>query len=269
LLSEETVLELCDATIVKNGTPILDRVTLTIRSGEHTAIVGPNGAGKSVLIKLLIHQEYPFAADSDIPAVRVFGSDRWNVFELRSRLGIVSADLHHRFVSGNSAGQIRGDAVVLSGIFATQGFLKPEAITDELRQRAAAALARMEASHLAGKMMDEMSTGEARRVLIARALVTNPRALVLDEPTTGLDVVARHRFLELIRKIAAAGTTLILVTHHVEEIIQEVEKVVFLQRGRVSRTGSKRTMLTDECLSELFGAPIRVTESGGRYHLTT
>jgi len=102
-------------------------------------------------------------------------------------------------------------------------------------------------------------------VLIARALVTAPRALVLDEPTTGLDLIARHRFLELVRRIAQSGPTLLLVTHHVEEIIPEVERVVLLRQGRVAADGRKETTLTSARLSEVFGAPVSLRREDGYY----
>ncbi len=260
----EAVLELCDATVVKNGVRVLDGLTLAIRSGEHTAILGPNGAGKTALINVLTHDDHALAREG--PPVRVFGCDRWNVSELRSQLGIVSADLHHQFVNGNCAGRILGVDAVVSGFFATRGFLGGLPVTQEMRQRAAATLAGLEAAHLAHKLLNEMSTGEARRVLIARALVTEPRALVLDEPTAGLDVVARHRFLALVRNIAQQGTTIMLVTHHVEEIVPEVERVVLLLRGRIVDLGPKASMLTPERLSLLFEAPIAVREFDGYYY---
>jgi iron complex transport system ATP-binding protein len=245
----------------------LDGLSLTIRPGEHTAIVGPNGSGKSTLINVLTREEYPLAHETGIPPVRIFGSDTWNVFELRSALGIVSADLHQRFVEGHSAGRIRGEDAVLSGFFATRGFLLYATVTDEMRRRAMTALERLEATHLAGKMLNEMSTGEARRVLIARALVAEPRALVLDEPSAGLDVVARQRFLQIVGRLASQGTTLILVTHHVEEILPVVDRVVLLKSGRVARDGSKRDVLTAAHLSAVFGAPVVVREVGGHYYL--
>ncbi len=264
-MTREPALELIDATVVKGGAPILDGLTLTIRVGEHTALVGPNGAGKSTLVQLLTHHERALARSEDDPSVRVFGSPRWDVFELRSQLGIVSASAHQQFVAGNSAGSLTGAAVVLSAFFATHGFIRPDRITPAMRERTAHALERMEVGHLASRMMNEMSTGEARRVLIARALVTLPRALVLDEPTEGLDLVARHRFLDAINRVAIEGTTLIVVTHHVEEIVPAVERVVLLKRGRVAFDGPKPQMLTAERLSEVFGARVEVSEFGGRY----
>src|SRR6202035_2203306 len=135
-------------------------------------------------------------------------------------------------VLGNNEGRVTAEAAVLSGFLATQGILRYAAITEEMRRRAAESLARMGASHLAKRRLDEMSTGEARRVILARALVTAPRALILDEPTTGLDVGARHAFMERVRQIARDGTTIILVTHHIEEIVPEIGHVILLKAGR-------------------------------------
>jgi iron complex transport system ATP-binding protein len=265
-MTDQRVLELVDATVMKGGQRALDKLTLTIRTGEHTAIVGPNGSGKSTLINVLTRDEYPMTRPDGGPPVRIFGSDRWDVFELRSQLGIVSADLHQRFVEGHSAGRITGEDAVVSGFFATRGFLLYSTVTEEMRQRAAAALGRMEATHLAGKALNQMSTGEARRVLIARALVTNPRALVLDEPAAGLDLVARQRFMELIGRLAQDGTTLILVTHHVEEIMPIVDRVVLLKAGRALFDGPKQLALTAPHLTSVFGAPIAVERSAGHYY---
>jgi iron complex transport system ATP-binding protein len=114
--------------------------------------------------------------------------------------------------------------------------------------------------------MDEVSSGEARRVLLARALVTAPRALVLDEPTTGLDLAARHDFMERVRTIAREGTTLILITHHIDEIIPEVERVILLREGRIAGAGAKRSMLTADRVSELFNAPIAIEENDGYFY---
>ena len=266
MVTSDAILELNGATVMKGDVRALDGVTLTIRRGEHTAILGPNGAGKTTLMNLLTREDYALPRpDGDAP-VRIFGQATWDVFELRCRLGIVTGDLHQRFVEGHSVGRITGEDAVLSGFFATRGFLLYATVTDAMRRRAADALARLDASALAGKTLDDMSTGEARRVLIARALVTSPEALVLDEPAAGLDLVARHRFMEMIGAIAAAGTTIVLVTHHVEEILPAVEQVVLLQRGRVAVAGAKRAVLSAAHLSTVFGAPMTVEETGGYYY---
>jgi len=261
---QEPVLELINASVKKGDSLVLNGLSLTIRSGEHTAILGPNGAGKSVLLRLLTHDDRALEFDNQ-PAVRVFGDDNWNVFELRSQLGIVSADLHQRFVGGNSEGRITGEAAVLSGFLASQGVLRYGTVTDAMADKARESLARMGAAHLAARRMNEMSSGEARRILLARALVTSPRALILDEPTTGLDIVARQQFMKLVGQIARDGTTIILITHHVEEIIPEIGRVIFIKKGRTAGDGPTNMMMTGPNLAELFGGPVEVEESGGYY----
>jgi iron complex transport system ATP-binding protein len=249
------------ANLVKNGHPILRDITLQIYEGRHTAILGPNGSGKSSLIKLITSHHYPLARADGRPTVELFGRDRWNVFDLRTLLGIVSSDMHTSFVGG---GVLALDAVV-SGFFASHGLARNHEVTADMVRSARESLELMEASHLAETRMDRMSTGEARRVLIARALAPDPRALLLDEPTAGLDLVARRRFLETLREVARRGKTILLVTHHVEEIIPEVEHVVLLKEGRVFAEGPKEQMLSEGVLSSLYGTSIDV-RAGGCYY---
>ena len=261
------LVELCDATVVLGGARVLHRLTLSIPLGEHTAILGPNGAGKSTFIKLLTLQQYPLPAVNGTPPIRVMGRELWDVFALRAQMGIVSPDLHDRFVHGNSSGTISGLEAVVSGFFASQGVFAHQQVTGAMRQAAADALARVGATHLGAATLDTMSTGEARRVLIARALVHKPRALVLDEPTRGLDLVARHEFLERIRAVAQQGTTILLVTHHVDEIIPEIGRVILLRHGRVAADGAKAAVLTAAELGRTFDATLAVEQAGGYYHV--
>ncbi len=267
-MGRRPILELVDATVVKGDRRALDGVTLTIREGEHTAIVGPNGAGKSVLVGVLTHHERALAASNGVPPVRVFGDDNWNVSELRAQLGIVSAGLHHRFVKGNSEGRITAEAAVISAFFVSDGILRYGTVTTQMRAAAADALETAGAAHLAKRTLDEISSGEARRVLLARVLVTNPRALVLDEPTSGLDIGARHDFMERVRATASDGRTLILISHYIEEIVPEIDRVILLREGRIVADGRKREVLTGERLGHLFGLPLVVSEAGGYYSTT-
>jgi iron complex transport system ATP-binding protein len=259
------ILELTDATVLKDDRAVLDGISLSIREGEHVAILGPNGAGKSLLVSLLTHYERPLARADGTAAVRVFGESNWNVSELRSQLGIISSDLHLHFVAGNNEGRITGEAAVLSAFLASHGILRYGTITDDMRARTSAALEIVGAAHLASRWMDRMSSGEARRVMLARVLVTAPRALVLDEPTTGLDLAARHGFMERVRLIARQGTTILLITHHLEEIIPEIGRVVLLRAGRIIGDGPKDAILTAEQLGEVFGVPVAVERADG-YH---
>ena len=247
---------------------MLDSLTLTISRGEHVAIVGPNGAGKSSLIRLLTLEDYPLAAaDGGEPPLQLFGQARWDAAELRSRMGIVSADVHDRFTDGPWVAQVPGLDVVLSGFFASRGVFKHHDVTEAMRERARDALIRVGALHLAAARLDRLSTGEARRVLIARALVHAPEALVLDEPTTGLDVVARHRFMEQVRHVAREGTTVLLVTQHIDEIFPEIRRVVVLREGRIIGDGPKDEVLRGAALATAFGGPLRVTCEDGYYYV--
>lgn len=256
-----SLLTINKATVVRGGRRLLDNLSLEIAHGQHTAILGPNGSGKSTLIKLITRQIYPLARPDGVPVVTIFGQARWDVFQLRTRLGIVSADLQQAF-TGDTAW--RGLEVVLSGFFAGHGLARHHAVTPKMREQAEDALALLEATPLAQKPLAQMSTGEARRILIARALAPNPEALILDEPTAGLDLVARRRFAETLRQVARRGTTVILVTHHVEEILPEINRVVLLREGRVFRDGAKPEVLTSGALSAAFGAP--VTVHSGTYY---
>jgi iron complex transport system ATP-binding protein len=251
--------------VVKNHTRVLDRINLTIREGEHTAILGPNGAGKSSLIRLIAHQDYPLALPDGRPPLAILGQELWNVAELRSQLGIVSADLQHSILAGTLPGRTRGLDAVLAGFFASYGLFRHHHLTPAMEARGRQALARMEASHLAEAFIEAMSPGEVRRIMIARALVPDPRALLLDEPTTGLDLMARHRFLHTLQNLARHGKTIILVTHHIEEIFPEISRVVLLRHGRVLLAGPKTEVLTSAHLSAMFEGPVTVQRINGYY----
>jgi iron complex transport system ATP-binding protein len=254
------LLELNNATVVRSGRRILDGITLEIPLGRHTAIFGPNGSGKSSLIKLITRDLYPLATENGRPPIRILGEERWDVNFLRTKLGIVTRDLEHAFTSGDER---TGYEIVASGFFASHGIFSHHRITPIMERRAMHALSLMEAEHLARKPVQTMSTGEARRILIARALVPDPLALLLDEPTVALDLVARRRFLERVRQIAGEGKPVILVTHHVEEILPEIEHVILLKDGRVFRDGPKSECLTDTVLTELLGSRVTIHEQNG------
>ena len=263
----EPVVELVDATLIRGGARVLDRLTLRIARGEHTAILGPNGAGKSSLIRMLMLEDRPRSAENGTPPLRLFGRESWDLTELRSRLGIVTGDLDAGFGLGTSGGRVRGLDVALSGLLGTHGVFSHHEVTGQMRTQAREALDRVEAPHLADKPLNEMSAGERRRALIARALVTRPDALLLDEPTAALDLVARHEFMEAIRALATEGTTLVVVTHHVEEIIPETRRVVLLREGRIVFDGEPETALSAPMLERVFGASMVVERAGGYYHV--
>jgi iron complex transport system ATP-binding protein len=237
----------------------LNGLTLSIDCGEHVAILGPNGSGKSTLIKTITRECYPLIRSGT--RLRILGRPSWNIFELRKELGVVSHDLMALCTRA-----ITGRELVLSGFFGSIGIWPHHHVTPEMEQTARAAMQRLDALHLADRWMDELSSGEARRLLIARALIHNPSTLLLDEPTTSLDLPALHEVREHLRALAASGVGLLLVTHHLDDIIPEIERVVLLRAGAVFADGPKPEVLTSACLSELYGVPVEVFERGGFYH---
>jgi iron complex transport system ATP-binding protein len=237
----------------------LNGLSLSVRAGEHIAILGPNGSGKSTLIKTITRECYPLIRPET--RLRILGQQNWNIFDLRSHLGVVSNDL-----MAQCTRDITGRELVLSGFFGSVGVWPHQHVTAEMEQSTREAMARLEVTHLAGRWLDELSSGEARRLLIARALIRNPATLLLDEPTTSLDLMALHEVRTRLRVLAGSGVGLLLVTHHLDDIIPEIERVVVLKQGTVVLDGSKVDVLTSDRLSSAFGVPVEVLQRDGFYH---
>jgi iron complex transport system ATP-binding protein len=250
------ILSIENATVYRGETRVFDRLSLEIPSGRSTAILGPNGAGKTTLLQLITRDLYPvWAPDSH---VRLFGEERWNLFDLRRRLGIVSHELllrHQR--------ELLALDVVLSGFHSSIGLWGRGAPDATSLQRARALLERMGIAELEGRAFMAMSAGEQRRCLLARALVGDPPTLLLDEPTVSLDLRAGFELVTILRVLMQEGRTLVLVTHHLDEIPPEIAWIVFLKHGRVLAQGPTDAMLTDAALSDLFEVPLRVLRSDG------
>jgi iron complex transport system ATP-binding protein len=244
-------LELAHVNVARGDRIVLHDVNLSIRAGEHVAILGPNGCGKSTLILTITCQIYPIVQPG--MHVRIFGRDRWDLTQLRQHFGEVCTDL-----PGERTAVTTGLDAVIAGFFSASTLWPNLHVTGEMRTRAAEALARMEASHLASQLVGEMSAGEKRRILIARALVHRPRQLLLDEPSNALDLAAQRELRETLRRLAAEGTGLVLVTHHLSDILPEIERVILMRGGRIVGDGPREALLTAPRLSELFNTPIRI-----------
>jgi iron complex transport system ATP-binding protein len=255
------LIEYQNITVCRGETVALDSITLSIGVGEHVAILGPNGCGKSTLIKTMTRECYP-RLDGPGSWMRILGQDTWNVFDLRAMLGIVSNDLMQ-----SCTREYSGREIVLSGFFSSIGIWPNHHVTAEMERKTDQLLKELEIAHLAHRNVNELSSGEARRILIARALVHEPKALVLDEPTASLDFHAIHELREILRKIAQAGTSIVLVTHHLPDIIPEIDRVILLKGGQVLRDGPKQQVLTSPALSDLFHTPAEVVERGGYYQV--
>ena len=255
------LLEFRNVTVFRGDRKLLDSLEVTLSEGEHIAILGPNGAGKSSFIRTITRELYP-RLDCGEVTFRVRGKDTWDVFDLRSGFGIVSNDLQYTFTRG-----ITGREVVLSGFFSSVGLFN-RAVTPEMEERADEILGFLGIRQLGDRPMNAISSGEARRLLIGRALVHGPATLILDEPTNSLDLSALHTLRQTLRKIARSGTGIVLVTHNLPDIIPEITRVILMKDGRFVRDGPKEDLLTDRNIGDLFGIPVRVNRENGYYYAT-
>jgi len=254
------LLALNHVTVMRGDRTALQDVTLRIEAGEHVCILGPNGCGKSTLIKTITRECYPLANEGS--SISIMGRERWNIFELRSLLGIVSPDL-----LASCTTDATGRDVVLSGFFSSTRIFPHHEPKLEFVERSNAALAQLGIAHLADRPVAHMSSGEAKRTLIARALVHEPETLLFDEPSSALDIGAQMQLRETMRRLAQSGLAILLVTHHVSEIIPEIERVVLLREGCIVADGPKEEILSTERLAELFGVPVQLSRKDGYYHL--
>jgi len=254
------LIDIRNATIWRGETRVFDNLTLTIERHERVAILGPNGSGKTTLLKTINRELYPVKRDGSW--VRILGRERWNVWELRRHIGIVSHDLQQRYRPATTALE-----VVLSGFLASIGVhgILGERISAEEIGAARDILAELGIADLADTPLSSMSTGQQRRCLLGRALVHRPDTLILDEPTAGLDFAASFDYLARIRALARDGRNIIIVTHHLDEIPPEIGRVVVLDRGTIAADGPKESVLAPELLSRVYGTHIAVAEIDGHY----
>jgi iron complex transport system ATP-binding protein len=253
---EEEFLELRHVNVARGERVVLEDVNLRIRAGEHVAILGPNGCGKSTLILTMSCQLYPIVRQG--MRVRIFGRERWDLTELRRHFGVVAPGLMGTELPGEKTATTTGVNAVIAGFFSASTLWPNLHVTEEMRERAVEALERMEALHLAERLVGEMSAGEKRRILIARVLAHRPRQLLLDEPSNALDLAAQRELRETLRRLAGEGTGLVLVTHHLSDILPEIERVILMRGGRIQGDGPREELLTEARLSDLFNTPVRI-----------
>jgi len=252
------IIEIKNATVQKDQYTLLDDISLTINKNEHIAIIGPNGSGKTSLLKLITRDYYPiFNKDS---YVKIFGKTVWDIFELRSHIGIVSDNITKFYNTS-----CYGEETILSGFFSSIGIYSTHKITDKMHTKADELMDFFSISHLKNKKLYQMSSGEMNRFLVARSLVNDPESLLLDEPTSNLDIKAMSIFLSFIRKLANHNKTIIMVTHHIHDIIPEIDRIIMIKNGKIFKDGNKAKLLTGKILSGLFDYKIEIAEKGGFY----
>ncbi len=252
-------LEMRNISVARGEAIVLHDVSLRIGPEEHIAILGPNGCGKSTLMQALTCQLYPLVRDGSY--LRIFGRERWDLTELRQHLGVVAAEL-----PGERTPHTAGRDAVISGFFSSSTLWPNLHVTPQMRQRADEILHLLEAEHLRDKPVGQMSAGEVKRILIGRALVHQPQILLLDEPTNALDLAAQWELRHTLRRLAQQGTGILLITHHLSDILPEIDRVVMMKHGRIVADGRKTELLTAPRLRELFGVNVELAERNGFYH---
>jgi iron complex transport system ATP-binding protein len=248
------LLEFENVHVQRENTMALRGVSFSVDAGEHAAILGPNGSGKSTLIKVITRECYPRFPDAS--RVRIWGREMWGLFDLRALLGIVTNDLVETCTKPYSALE-----TALSGFFGSIGIWPNHHVTPEMEGKAREALKFFDVDHLADHPLTEMSSGEVRRAVFARALVHDPKALLLDEPSNSLDIRAQHEVREAMRKMAQSGVSILLVTHHLPDIIPEMTRVIALKNGSIFLDGAKDDLLTSETMTALFEHEVAIDRS--------
>ena len=243
------LLEIRDAHVVRGGKEILIVDDLCLGVGEKVAVLGPNGSGKSTLIQLLTREVLPLYREE--PPVRFKGEARAVRADVRKSLGVVSSTMQDEITV-----HLPVVEVVEGGCFGTLGLPFHVQSTPITRERAVAAMELLGVNELADRDIMTLSSGQARRVLIARALADDPETLVFDEPCSGLDPEGMHYVRAAMRRLAQVGKGIVLVTHYPEDIIPEIDRVILLQDGEVVADGAKLEMLSSEQMSQLFGVQL-------------
>ena len=266
-------LHLQHVNVARGDNIVLHDINLTINTGEHIAILGPNGCGKSTLIKTITCECYPIVRPET--QVSIFGRERWDLTELKKRLGVVSPEL-----PGKSILHTTGRDAVLTGFFSSSTLWPNLTVTPAMHQRADEVLHQIDAISLANKPVGQMSAGQQRRIMIGRALVGSGDAgsrdadsghagssmLLLDEPSNALDLSAQRDLRNLLRSLAQQGTGILLITHHIADILPEIDRILMMKDGRIVADGPKSELLTATHLSNLFHTEVQVTRQDGFYN---
>lgn len=249
-----------DAVVQRSGRTILHVDDFSLAEGEHVALLGPNGAGKSTFIQLLTREVFPLYRED--AAVKFRGAARPLLEDIKGALGIVSSTMHDQVRVHLPAIEI-----VVGGLFGTLGLPMHQEVTDAQRAQGMEALDRLGIAALADRDIMTMSTGQARRVLVARELIREPSVLVFDEPCTGLDPQGMFHLRETMATLAAEGKSVILVTHYPEDIIPAIKRVLLIKDAEIFADGAKEELLQSDTMSSLFDVPLTVQENNGWYSL--
>lgn len=252
---------------VARGTEVvLHDVSVLIHAGENLAILGPNGCGKSTLLKTITCDLYPIVRPET--SVNIMGRQRWDLTTLKRKMGVVTADL-----PGRQTLSTTGIDAILTGFFSSSTLWPNLHVTAQMRQHAEQIICQIGAETLRDKLVGEMSAGQQRRIMIGRAIAGTTSAdeggvqmLLLDEPSNALDIGAQHDLREMLRLLAQRGTSILLITHHIADILPEMNRIVMMNAGRIVADGTKAELMNEPRMSELFGRDIRMSERDGYWN---
>ena len=239
---------------------VFENLNLVIKKNESVAIIGANGSGKTTLLKAINREIYPAAKENSW--LKIFGKSSWDIWQLKSVLGSVSDDLYHSY-----SPMTKGVDVILSGFFSSIGVhgLLRSKITNRHLEEAKKVMTLLGLLALANKSLSKMSVGQQRRFLLARALVHNPKTLILDEPTTSLDLPSTFKYLKLLKKLKCRGHNFILVTHNLYEINDDIDRVILLNKGKIIADGAKSKVITEKNLYLTYEIEIGLSIHQGHY----
>jgi iron complex transport system ATP-binding protein len=263
----ESIVELDHVNVARGDKVVLHDISLRIERGEHLAILGPNGCGKSTLLKTITCELYPLVRPQT--KVQIMGRERWDLTELKRRMGVVAADL-----PGRQTLSITGLDAILTGFFSSSILWPNLTVTDRMRERAEDILLQVNSANLSATPVGAMSAGQQRRIMIGRAMAGttsegndgNSQMLLLDEPSNALDLAAQQDLRDMLRKLAQRGTAILLITHHIADILPEIDRIVMMNAGRIVADGSKEELLTEGQLGKLFGREIALIERDGYWN---
>lgn len=254
----KNILDLRNVTVYRGTNKVFNNLSLTLRLNENTAILGPNGSGKTTLLKLITRELMPVVAQDS--HCQLFEQDRLTLWDLRKKIGLVSHEFQNEYRAVAT-----GMDVILSAFFGAIGIQTHHEVTGDMRSQARAMLQQLGLASLASRSYLQLSTGQQRRLLLARALIHKPQVLIFDEPTSNLDLKASFQLIEDMRQQIRSGVTLILVTHHIHEIVPEISRVIFLKNGALVADGAKENVLTDRSISELYDVSVGLHANRGFY----
>ena len=249
-------LELRNIEVWQNNRSLVDRLSLMLRLGESTTVLGPNGSGKSTLVKLIERRLHPVVKQDSW--LRLFGEELIPLQQLRQRIGVVNSELDERIPA-----QLTAHDVVLSGLFGSTRLGQHQQTSRDDHRAVQRRLEELNLIELESRQYCQLSDGEKRRLLIARAVIHRPEILILDEPARALDLRSCHQMLTMIQQLCRLGVTVVQVTHRIDTIVPEMKRVVLLKAGQVVDDGSPSEMLTSSRLSALFDTQLTVLDANG------